>query len=190
MLKTRIAVLAIGAAALAFPAYAQTSPTPSQPSQSSAQPSAGAGSVQFMTKQMPSEWRASKFMGLDVYGPNNEKIGDISEVLLDNSGNAKAVVISVGGFLGIGAKDVAVPFNAVQWKTEPMRTAAGGTGTSGTGTTGAATTAGNREFPDHAVLNLTKEQLQSAPAYTYLSESGSAGGATGGTTTKPGGTNR
>ncbi len=184
MLKTRIAILAIGAAALAFPAHAQTSPTPSQPS-GTMQPSASAGSVQFMTKQMPSEWRASKFMGLDVYGANNEKIGDISEILLDNSGNAKAVVISVGGFLGIGAKDVAVPFNAVQWKTEPMRTAAGGTSTSSTGTTGAATTASTREFPDHAVLSLTKEQLQNAPAYTYLSESGSATGSTGGTTTKP-----
>lgn len=177
MLKTQIAVLAIGAAALTFPAYAQTSSSPAQP----AQPSASAGSGQFMTKQMANEWRASKFMGLDVYGANNEKIGDVSEVLLDNSGNAKAVVISVGGFLGIGAKDVAVPFNSLQWKTEPMRTAAGGTGTSGTGTTGAATTAGAREFPDHAVLNMTKEQLQNAPAYTYLSESGSAGG----TTTKP-----
>lgn len=189
MLKTRIAILALGVAALALPAHAQTSPSPAQPP-AAAHPSAGAGSVQFMTKQMPNEWRASKFMGLDVYGANNEKIGDISEILLDSSGNAKAAVISVGGFLGIGAKDVAVPFNAIQWRTEPMRTAAGGTGTGGTGTTGAATTAGTREFPDHAVLNLTKEQLQNAPAYTYLSESGSTGGGTTGGTTKPGGANR
>jgi len=59
-------------------------------------------SSKFLTEQGNSEFRASKFVGLDVYGSDNQKIGDISEILIDGSGTAKAAVIGVGGFLGIG----------------------------------------------------------------------------------------
>ena len=103
----------------------------------------------FVTEQSATQWRASKLVGVDVYGTDNVKIGDVSEVLMDAQGNAQAVVIGVGGFLGIGEKNVAVPFAAVQWKNEAMTTAsttapaapaATGMATATTGTTTTGTT--------------------------------------------------
>ena len=76
-------------------------------------------SGQFITQQSPGQWRASKLVGVDVYGTDNAKIGDLREVLVNRDGAAEAVVIGVGGFLGIGEKDVAVPFMALEWASEP-----------------------------------------------------------------------
>jgi sporulation protein YlmC with PRC-barrel domain len=49
----------------------------------------------------------------NVYDPNENKIGDIKDVLVDKSGKVVALIVGVGGFLGAGEKDVAVPFEAV-----------------------------------------------------------------------------
>ena len=49
-----------------------------------------------------------------VYDPNDSKIGEIMDVLVDRDGKATALIVGVGGFLGMGDKDVAVLFNAVQ----------------------------------------------------------------------------
>src|SRR3981081_4578615 len=49
----------------------------------------------------------------NVYDPNDSKIGEIMDVLVDKSGKATALIVGVGGFLGAGEKDVAVPFDAV-----------------------------------------------------------------------------
>lgn len=49
----------------------------------------------------------------NVYDPADAKIGEISDVLLNKEGKVDAFMISVGGFLGVGEKDVAVPFDAV-----------------------------------------------------------------------------
>ena len=48
------------------------------------------------------DWRASKVVGLNVYNDNNQSIGSINDLLMDKSGNIKAAVIGVGGFLGVG----------------------------------------------------------------------------------------
>jgi ribosomal 30S subunit maturation factor RimM len=53
-------------------------------------------------------WRSSKLIGLNVYNDQDEKLGAISEILLDKSGKADFVVIGVGGFLGIGQHDIMV----------------------------------------------------------------------------------
>src|SRR4051794_40824741 len=50
----------------------------------------------------------------NVYDPGDNKIGEIMDVLVDRAGKATALIIGVGGFLGMGEKDVAVPFDAVQ----------------------------------------------------------------------------
>ncbi len=194
-MRTLTSALAIAAVLVAGSAIAQTTqpqpgqaspPAATQPSSPpAATPSPGmqsqtpsAGSVNFMAQQQSDQWRADKMIGLDVYGANNDKVGDISEILLGKDGKVEAVVIGVGGFLGIGAKDVAIPFSALQFRMEPARTASG-TGTTGT-TGGAATTAsGPREYPDHAVVSLTKEQLQNAPSFRYASDTGRDSGATG-----------
>jgi sporulation protein YlmC with PRC-barrel domain len=50
----------------------------------------------------------------DVFDPNNNKIGQVKDVLIDKSGKAETLIIGVGGFLGAGEKDVAVPFEEVK----------------------------------------------------------------------------
>lgn len=77
----------------------------------------------------------------DVYDPNNNKIGQISDVLVDKSGKVSTLIIGVGGFLGAGEKEVAVPFEEVQ-----------------------ATTKDNKV---HLVMNTTKDALKSAPGFRY-----------------------
>lgn len=49
-----------------------------------------------------------------VYTPKEEKIGDINDVLVDKTGKVTAFIVGVGGFLGVGERDVAVPFSAVK----------------------------------------------------------------------------
>jgi sporulation protein YlmC with PRC-barrel domain len=192
MLKKHMAACLVTTALLAAPALAQTSSSSGSGASSSA-----ASSGKFLTEEKPNQWRASKLVGINVYGPNNEKVGDINEVLVDRNGKAEAVVIGVGGFLGIGEKDVAVPFDEVRWSDNPNElrsaastgtgttasggaasgTAAGaGTGTAGTGagaTTGSTGTAGttrtaaDRGYPDHAMISMTKDELKGAPSFRY-----------------------
>ena len=172
-----VTTLMAGALAAA-PASAQTTaPAPG----ATAQTAAG----KFLTQQSATHWRASKLVGLNVYSHNNERIGDVNEVLVDRNGNVDAVVIGVGGFLGIGEKDVAVPFRAVEWRmnaaaNRPVATSApadgtpvttpGGAPVTGSGTTTTGSTAAadaNRGYPDHAVLAMSKADLQNAPAFRY-----------------------
>jgi hypothetical protein len=58
--------------------------------------------------------RASKLIGSAVYNENNESIGEVDDILIPAGGTGPVAVISVGGFLGIGAKLVAVPYNRLQ----------------------------------------------------------------------------
>jgi hypothetical protein len=85
---------------------------------------------------------------LNVYNQNNETIGDISELIVDNSGKIQAVVVGVGGFLGIGERDVAFPFDQIRFVNEP-RAATGTTGATGTtvGTTGTTAPSGTVAAP-------------------------------------------
>jgi hypothetical protein len=62
----------------------------------------------FVSSQKPDQWLATKFKGTDVLGADNQKIGDVSDILFDKSGKIEAYVVSVGGFLGMGAKEVAL----------------------------------------------------------------------------------
>jgi hypothetical protein len=66
------------------------------------------GNAAFVTSQKPDQWLASKFKGTDVVGPDNQKIGDVTDILFEKSGKIEAYVVSVGGFLGMGSKDVAL----------------------------------------------------------------------------------
>ncbi|MGE3245081.1 MAG: PRC-barrel domain-containing protein [Beijerinckiaceae bacterium] len=61
------------------------------------------------------EWRASKLIGANVYSANNEDVGEINELIVDNSGKIAKVVIGVGGFLGLGERDVAVNFDELRY---------------------------------------------------------------------------
>jgi len=81
-------------------------------SSSSSSPPAAAdktgGKADFVSSQKPDQWLASKFKGTHVMGSDNKKIGDVSDILFDKSGKIEAFVVSVGGFLGMGAKEVAL----------------------------------------------------------------------------------
>jgi sporulation protein YlmC with PRC-barrel domain len=67
-----------------------------------------------ITAQKPDEWLATRLRGTSVLGSDGVKIGSVDDILLDRNGSIKALVIGVGGFLGIGAKDVAIPFKQFQ----------------------------------------------------------------------------
>ena len=122
------------------PAFAQTSPAPAPGSAPSAA-DASRGSGQFLPMRQPDQFRASDFIGERVYGANDESIGEINDVLMDAKGQVAGVIIGVGGFLGIGEKDVALPMSALQFRDEPPATAATtGRDTATTGTTGTAGT--------------------------------------------------
>src|SRR5215203_4222339 len=114
MLKRHMAACLLTSALAAVPAFAQTAPTSGQAS----------GGQQVVAQNQAGQWRGSKLMGVDVYGPDNEKVGDINEIIVDRTGKIDAVVIGVGGFLGIGEKDVAVPFGQVKFVNEPRDTRA------------------------------------------------------------------
>jgi putative membrane protein len=72
------------------------------------------GKMQVIAQPGPNHILSSDLTGATVYGANNENIGDISDVVLDREGNVVAVIVGVGGFLGIGEKSVAIPFDALE----------------------------------------------------------------------------
>ncbi len=68
----------------------------------------------FVTVPATGAWRFSDLQGKSVYGADGANIGSISDVLVSQDGSVNAVLIGVGGFLGIGEKDVAVNMNALE----------------------------------------------------------------------------
>lgn len=54
-------------------------------------------------------------MGKDVYNENNDKVGDIRDVIIAKEGQVSYYVIGAGGFLGLGEHDVAIPYDKVQY---------------------------------------------------------------------------
>ena len=101
-----------------------TTPAPTAanpaPSSTAAAPTANpAGKANFVTKQSADQHLSSKFKGTDVIGTDDAKIGDVSDLLFDKDRKIIAYIVGVGGFLGIGAKDVAIDpasFQAVPGK--------------------------------------------------------------------------
>ena len=90
----------------------------------------------------------SKIVGLSVYNDNNESLGSINDLLTDKNGDIKAVVIGVGGFLGVGEHLVAVPLDKVKFVTEPIAyTGAAGAPNAGAARTSSTTTTGAANPP-------------------------------------------
>jgi sporulation protein YlmC with PRC-barrel domain len=194
MLKTHLAAGLAATALMTGAALAQTSTTttPTPPAQGSTAQASG----QLLTQMSPDMMRGSKLMGVDVYGSDNQKIGDIDEVLVDKQGKIQAVVVGVGGFLGIGQKDIAVRYEQVQWMSPQEVQAASPSQTSGTTTTGGVTapgapaggttnppattgstgaarpaggsdTASSDNTPARAMVKMTKADLQNAAEFRY-----------------------
>jgi sporulation protein YlmC with PRC-barrel domain len=166
----------VGSALLATVAFAQSPTAPSD--RATAAPAAVSDS------SFQGNWRAAKLVGLSVYNNNNESVGSINDLLMDKNGSIKAVVIGVGGFLGVGEHLVAIPFEKIKFVNEPIvySGAAGGPSPAGnrpasSTTTGAANTSTapatatiskpNPWYPDHAVFNATKDELKAMPEFKY-----------------------
>lgn len=163
MLKTFATATAISALLVTGALAQSPSPTPpaanppatTAPSTPSGGLAASTSSPQFIAAQKSDQWLASKFNGTDVLGPNNEKIGDVNDLLFSKDGKIAGVVVGVGGFLGIGQKDVALDMGAFQ--VVPASTG------SSTGSTGSTT----MDDPNDVKLKVTwtKEQLKEAPSF-------------------------
>ena len=142
------------------------------------------GSI-FLEHRRPDQFRTTNLRGNRVYGVNNENIGEINDVLINRSGQEAAVIIGVGGFLGSGEKDVAVPMSMLLFQlgavaanpldagssvstlnqSSPATNAQPGvTVAESPPATGAAARHDNG-IPDRLILKMTKEQLQNAPAF-------------------------
>jgi sporulation protein YlmC with PRC-barrel domain len=76
-----------------------------------------------------------------VYNRADKKIGTVKDVLVDKAGKITALIVGVGGFLSVGEKDVAVPFDAVQMT--------------------------NKNNKRILVMDAEKDALKDAPGYTY-----------------------
>jgi hypothetical protein len=59
-------------------------------------------------------YRASKVVGSSVLNDANETIGKIDDLLVSRDGKAPFVVLSIGGFLGMGARLVVVPYDSLK----------------------------------------------------------------------------
>lgn len=130
MLRTFIAsTAAIGM--LSGVAFAQTTSTPAPSTETTApmkvetnplfKSAAGTGAAPAetaaITKVEEGQLLASGLIGKDVYNgdaDNAESIGKVSDLIVGPDGSVKAAVIGVGGFLGIGAKDVALPADQLE----------------------------------------------------------------------------
>ena len=137
MPKRRVIVGLMATACSIAPALAQTSAPPSgagtprnespltpDPRPPAPMPTPQAQPGPFLT-QANRYVRSSKLIGVPVMGADITRIGETEELLVDTTGKVAGVVIGVGGFLGIGEKRVAVPFDKVLWNYgDPARSTA------------------------------------------------------------------
>jgi sporulation protein YlmC with PRC-barrel domain len=136
---------------------AQTSPAPAPtpeappaakptepPAAKATEPSAAktTGAQQLWYSRQADEMRASKLIGTTVVNAANETVGNVNEVVLTKNGKVAAVILGVGGFLGMGEREVAINFNSVRM---------------------------NRDKNNKMVLtvNTTKKGLKGAPAWRW-----------------------
>ncbi len=123
---------AVGCAGLSFvlaaPTYAQnttattpaTAPHATVTTMTTQEQTAPNGSLE----QYHGEWRASKLVGSNVYNQLGEVIGSVDDLMLGSDGKVDQAVLSVGGFLGIGGKLVAVPFDQFKFVESKRNVAA------------------------------------------------------------------
>jgi sporulation protein YlmC with PRC-barrel domain len=131
----------------AAPAAAGTDPNAAGAGQDQA-----AADAQTQFQPVTREMSADDLMGAAVYSQNEENLGEVGDVIFDAQGAAQAVVVDVGGFLGIGEKPVALQYSAVQVQQN-----------------------GNGDI--RILVNATQEQLQNAPSYAEAAAAAQGGGA-------------
>lgn len=109
--------------------------------------------VEALKQQQADQLLAKDVLGANVYNRQNDKIGDINNLVFDKNGRIAAVVIGVGGFLGVGERDVAIPWQQVRMENSD------------------ASNRSTRVSDDRNlkfVVDATKDQLKNMPAYARL----------------------
>jgi hypothetical protein len=106
--------------------------------------SMAAGRTELMTSVPGSSKTVTDWYKQDVYDPSNSKIGQIADVLVSSNGQVNALIVGVGGFLGAGEKDVAVPFDAIKPTKKDNKT--------------------------YLTMDTTKDALKAAPGFKYDSD--------------------
>lgn len=164
-------------------------------------PADAAGNGTYLTEQAENQISVNDFMGQAIYTADNQSIGDINDLLVEKDGGIVAAIVGVGGFLGIGEKNVAVPFENItitrvmdddtamttDGAATTDGTAATGMGTTGTAGTTAATDSDETQVEQVADAEVrlttteTAESLRNAPEFRTLEDQ--ADDATDGTTT-------
>jgi sporulation protein YlmC with PRC-barrel domain len=137
MTKTFIVFAAVGGLTMSA-ALAQA------PERPGAAPAGPPASSQIVPAQGKDEWLASQLKGTTVLGSDNQRVGDVIDILLDKSGQVRAFVVGVGGVLGLGAKEVAV--DLTNFREVPASD-------------------GNKA---QLKVSMTKEQLAQAPSFKPL----------------------
>jgi sporulation protein YlmC with PRC-barrel domain len=147
MLKTLMMSAAVSALMVSG-ALAQASPP--------AKSEAVVSSPKFIQAQGADKFVFSKFKGTNVLGPDNAKVGDVTDMLFDKGGKISGLIVGVGGFLGIGEKNVAIDMSA--FEVVPADTG------SSIPTAGSA-----NNDPTNVKLKVSwsKDQLKSAPDFEY-----------------------
>ena len=130
MLKTTMTAAFALMMAASLPVYAQTSSSSGAP----------AGKVT-ATHVQPGQIRATQMDGSTVYDTQNQKVGDIKDIILDRDGKVAAVILDVGAFLGMGGKYVAVAMNDLKITND------------------------NNSNKQRFTVDMTKDQLKAAQAY-------------------------
>jgi hypothetical protein len=112
------------------------------------------GNPKFVAAQRSDQWVFSKFKGTMVVGPDNGNVGAVSDLLFDPTGKIAGMIVGVGGFLGIGAKNVAIDMSG--FDVVPVASSAG-------------PSAVNSDDANTVKLKVawTKEQLMDAPNFRY-----------------------
>jgi len=132
------------AALIAAPAFAQSTMSPATTSPAPAATTGSApSSAPTFARVSNDEMFSSKLKGLNVYNQNNESIGEISDIAITKDNQVQALIISVGGFLGMGEHYVAVAPSSVQVMYDQA----------------------NKKWK--ATMNTTKEALKAAPEFKY-----------------------
>jgi sporulation protein YlmC with PRC-barrel domain len=95
----------------------------------------------FVTAQGIGEWRANNYIGQPVVNASGEKIGDVNDLIFDKSGRITTVIVGIGGFLGMGEKNVGMGYETLTYT--------------------------DKDGQRLVTVPLTKEALLAAPSYVY-----------------------
>src|SRR5258708_18474163 len=158
---TTTAAFALMMAAMMATANAQTAPTtnPSPPGTSTTSPMGKSTATEPSGRAaisanhlMPGQIRATEMNGATVYDKENQKLGDIKDIILDRDGRVAAVILNVGATLGVGGKFVAIAMNDIKVTSDNNK--------------------------PRFTVTMTKDQLRAAQAYDLTEKTGPTGTST------------